>query len=352
MKVALIHNQFSKSGGMESYLLTLVQGFLDAGDEVHVHAYEIDRELAKSYACTFHKTTLFFLPRRLRKYAFLNKYNRRFLRAEYDLSLSLTRTGCQDVAVVGGVHPQSVLTRRSQNWYRRGHDSIENRFERYMFTNVPWVVAHSKSIQAEIERHYQVAQDKVRVVYPPVNEKRFFRVSAEQCEQVRKKYHITSHKLTLLFPSMSHQRKGLHELLAAYAVLDPELHELIIVGSEELKKNRLSDNVRYIGYENDMASLYSAVDYVVLPSHYEPFGLVVTESLESGTPVMVTASVGAAELLGEESGVVIPDNHPQTLIDTIKGLRPKTIAPDFAARHGLKTGQHIDTLKQFARSSG
>ena len=67
-------------------------------------------------------------------------------------------------------------------------------------------------------------------------------------------------------------------------------------------------------YVDDMASLYSAVDYVVLPSHYEPFGLVVAESLESGTPVVVTASVGAAEILGEEDGVVIPDNHPLTFL--------------------------------------
>ena len=352
MKVALIHNQFSKSGGMESYLLTLVQGFLDAGDEVHVHAYEIDKELAKGYACTFHKTSLSFLPRRLRKYAFLYKYNRQFIRSDYDLSLSLTRTGCQDVAVIGGVHPQSVLTRRSQNWYRRVHDTIENRFEKYMFTSVPWVVAHSKSIQAEIERYYLIPQEKVRVVYPPVNEKRFSRVSGEERKQAKKKFKINPEKFTLLFPSMSHQRKGLHELLTAYATLDPEQHELIVVGSGEPKKSRLSDNVRFIGYVDDMASLYSAVDYVVLPSHYEPFGLVVAESLESGTPVIVTASVGAAELLEEENGVILPDNHPQTLIKTIKGLRPKTILPGFAAKHGLKTGQHIDTLKQFARSMG
>ena len=352
MKVALIHNQFSKSGGMESYLITLVQGFLDAGDEVHVHAYEIDEELAKGYACTFHKTSLFFLPRRLRKYAFLCKYNRQFLRSDYDLSLSLTRTGCQDVAVVGGVHPQSVLTRSSQNWYRRGHDGIENRFETHMFATVPWIVAHSKSIQAEIERHYRITQEKVRVVYPPVNEKRFSRVGAEERKHVQKMFKINSEKLTLLFPSMSHQRKGLHELLAAYAVLDPSQHELIIVGDRGPKKIRPSDNVRFIGYVDNMASLYSAVDYMVLPSYYEPFGLVVVESLESGTPVVVTASVGAAELLGAEDGIVIPDNRPQTLIDTIKGLRPKTIAPGFAASHGLETRQHIEALKQFARAMG
>lgn len=350
MKIALIHNQFNKSGGMESYLLTLINGFLDQGDEVHVHAYEIDRTLAAQYDCAFHATPLFYLPRRLKKYAFLHRYNRSFDRHAYDLSLSLTRTACQDIAVVGGVHPQSVLTRRSQNSYRRAHDAIENYFERKMLTTVPWVVAHSQSIRTDIEHHYAIESDKIRVMHPPINERRFGS-SAKTCRNDDlQRFGVSQDKLTLLFPSMSHQRKGLPELLSAYASLDPARHELIVVGEGDSVQGKASENIRFIGYVDDMAALYRAVDYVVLPSHYEPFGLVVVEALESGTPVVVSAAVGAAELIGPGEGIVLADNQPTTLAAAICNLRPAAVEPGFAARHGLETRQHILALKDLAQS--
>ncbi|WP_028583067.1 glycosyltransferase family 4 protein [Desulfogranum mediterraneum] len=347
MKVALIHNQFKTSGGMESYLLTLVHGFLQAGDEVHVHTYELDHQLAGSYDCTIHQMRLFLLPRRLRKYYFLKRMNRGFRRGDYDLSLSLTRTSCQDVAIVGGVHPQSVLRAGRRGWYRSIHDRVETRYEGAMFSGVPWIVAHSRAIQEEIEHHYPVDPAKIKVLYPPIDGQRFAQVDQDARTSAAGRFGCSPDKLTLLFPSMSHKRKGLAELLQAYKGLDPASHELIVVGDPG-RGYPADPRVRFFGYVEDMASLYQAVDYLVLPSHYEPFGLVVAEALHCRTPVLVTASVGAAELLEPGDGVVVADNAPATLAGVIAGLRPRLVEPGFAGRHQLETGQHIEALKELA----
>lgn len=349
MKVAIIHNQFNLSGGMESYLLTLLQGFLAAGDKVHIHTYKVDSALAGKFPCTIHKTPLFFLPRRFRKYYFISKYNRSFNRFTYDLSISLTRSSCQDVAIIGGVHPQSVKMRTKRgNPYRSFHDGLENRYEKRMFYRVPWIVAHSGSIKKEIMDHYRVDPEKIRVLYPPIDESRFATPTKEAAMQddVAPRYGIRPEKLTLLFPSMNHDRKGLTELLEAFNGLDSTKFELLVAGKQESSIKTCEGSVRFLGYIHDMASLYRAVDYVVLPSHYEPFGLVVSEAIHCGTPVLVTRSVGAAELLSPKEGVVLDDNRPETLAGAIINLQPRAIPPGFLSRHGLKINQHIEALKE------
>ena len=163
---------------------------------------------------------------------------------------------------------------------------------------------------------------------------------------------MTDRRLTFLFPSGGHKTKGLPELLSAFDQLDPEKYELLIAGQ---KTNRhLPPNTRFVGYVNNLAPLYSAVDFMILPSHYEAFGLVVPEALACGTPVIVTRVVGAAELLSENDGIVIPDNRTETLVKTITGLegRKFSVTGDFALRHGLTIEQHIAKIKTLVGSGG
>ncbi len=348
MKIALIHNQLTDGGGMESYLQALLRGFVEAGDEAHVYTYEVDRDVAARLAVTVHHANLFFLPRRLRKYWFLHLCNRTFPRSIYDLSLSLTRTACQDLAIIGGVHTASMVSRGSKNWYRGLHDRFEMAFEEKMLRSTPCIMAHSALIRDEMLRHYAIAEAKIRVIYPPVDTKRFQIVSQQEQEGIRRNYGLDQ-RMTLLFPSLDHERKGLPSLLQSFADLDPDRYCLLIAGQKPKRNLTLPVNVRYVGYVDNLSGLYSVVDYVVLPSRYEPFGLVVAESLQCGTPVLVTRQVGASELLHPEEGRILSDGRAESLTSAIAGLEKKRVAPGFARRNGLELEQHIHALKQFVR---
>jgi len=345
MKIAIIHNQFKLSGGMEAYMLALITGFNACGDEVHVHTYKSDKQLAETYPCVLHTSYLGLLPRRFRKYYFLSKYNRTFDRRAYDISLSLTRTSCQDIAVCGGVHPAFADTVKRFSPMSRLHDRIEIHYERKMLSTVPFIMAHSQKVAQEIRQHYQIEESRLHVIYPPINTDVFKPAAPEAISRVRQQYEIRDGRLTFLIPSGGHKRKGVPELLDAFAQLDPEKYELLIAGQKTGRN--LPPNARYIGFINNLAPLYAAVDFTILPSHYEAFGLVVPESLACGTPVIVNRVAGAAELLSENDGIIIPDNRTETLVTTIRGLESRTysVTGNFAIRHGLTIEQHIRKIK-------
>lgn len=351
MKVAVIHNQFSDGGGMEAYMLALIRGFLAAGDEVHVHTYEVDRGLAARLPCILHKRNLFFLPRRWKKYVFLRQCNRYFDRNAYDLSLALTRTFAPDIAVIGGVHPASAAARPGRSHVlRRLYDRIETGLEGVMFARVPGILAHSRAIAGEIKAYYgSTDASKISVLYPPIDTDFFRPVQGDALLEAQKQYGIDPMKMTLLFPSMGHRRKGLEQLLAAFGRLDPDRFELLIAGERVRGFSDFPGTARYLGYVENLSALYAAVDYTVLPSYYEPFGLAVVESLHCSTPVLVTRKVGAAELLSPDEGVVLEDNNPETLVHAIRKLEKKTVEPGFVQRHGLSLGQHIEQLKALVR---
>lgn len=344
MKIAIIHNQFSRGGGMESYMLLLTRGFLEAGDEVTIHTYQVDKKLAAQFPCSIHRTKLPPLPRRLKKYLFLHTCNTRFKREDYDITLSLTRTSCQDIAVCGGVHPEMVKRVKRTSMFRAIYDKIEIAFESRMFTTVPIIMAHSKVIAEEVVNHYNLDESKIKVLYPPIDTDRFVLSEPKTVEETRARLRISAKKLTFLFPSCGHNRKGLRQLFTAFSQLDPNRFELLVAGNKVSGKT--PENIRHIGYIPNLAPVYSSVDYTILPAQYEPFGLVIPESLQCGTPIITTKNVGAAELLSGQEGIILENNQPETIVAAIRQLgHTLPVAPGFADRHRLTIAQHIADIK-------
>src|SRR6202041_1607754 len=72
----------------------------------------------------------------------------------------------------------------------------------------------------------------------------------------------------------------------------------------------ISDKVQFLGFVNQsqLPKLYKAADLMVIPSHYEPFGLVVNEAMLCGCPVIASDRVGAVRDLvtHTETGYVYP----------------------------------------------
>ena len=80
-------------------------------------------------------------------------------------------------------------------------------------------------------------------------------------------------------------------------------------GSDPLlaKQLALYGEVRARLNHHDLAKFYQQSDVLVLPSRFDSFGMVVTESLACGTPVIVSENVGAKDFIVEgNNGWVVP----------------------------------------------
>ena len=341
MKVGLIHHQFAKKGGMERYIFDLIQGFGDRGDQIDMFVYKKDPELEQPLHCNIHQKKINWLPRKLRKYFFANILSKEISDANCDLVFSTMRTFTQDINVCGGTHPGYI---KFMNKRKNLFDHLEIVAERKGFSASNKIVAHSNLIRDEILHFYNMPSEKVIRLFPPVNTSFFNHAHRQLRGEYQKKFSIDPTKCTLLFPSTGHRRKGLFELLEAFKGLSDQ-YELLIAGDDFPSAKALS-NVRCLGFVEDMAALYTAVDGMILPSHYEPFGLVVSEAMACGTPVIISRFVGAKDLVDDSSGIVIQSVTPSEIRGACESFYTKDfdVSLDFVSKYQLGLKDHIDSL--------
>jgi len=117
----------------------------------------------------------------------------------------------------------------------------------------------------------------------------------------------------LIFVSNDHARKGLPELLEAFATTRGA--QLLVVGNDphealhrkEASRHGLDDGrVLFVGPRGDLSDLLPACDLFVLPTRFDALPNAALEALASGLPVLTSRQTGAAELIevGENGWVV------------------------------------------------
>jgi glycosyltransferase involved in cell wall biosynthesis len=131
-----------------------------------------------------------------------------------------------------------------------------------------------------------------------------------------------------LFLSRIHPKKGLLNLIHAWAAIRPAQWQLSIAGPDEaghltevksLVHGLRLDNVQILpeAWDDAKTSLLFQSDLFVLPSYSENFGLVIAEALACGVPVITTRATPWQELLEHRCGWWI-DLGVAPLIDALK----------------------------------
>ena len=85
----------------------------------------------------------------------------------------------------------------------------------------------------------------------------------------------------------------------------------------------MNDLVAFIGQrsQDSLPYYYSAAEAVVVPSHYEFFGMVALEAMACGTPVVASQVGGLAFLVQDgQTGFTVPVDDPQALADRLAEL--------------------------------
>jgi len=79
--------------------------------------------------------------------------------------------------------------------------------------------------------------------------------------------------------------------------------------------------IRFVGFRNqtEMPAVYALSDVFVLPSIFEPWGLVINEAMNLGCPLIVSDQVGSApDLVRADNGWVFPAGDAPALTDLLR----------------------------------
>lgn len=346
MRIGLVHSQYRRQGGAETYFLDLVAGFAAAGHPIDVYVLKHDRLISVPDNVNIHLWRWLGLPKMLKKWCFANWVNRQLQKHQYDLTLSNARTTGQKIMICGGCHAGYLKRLQKRQSIK---DQIELTLEKRAYQSANYIVAHSQQIAVELAEHYPEVQHKIVTLYPPCDIDRFRPLSVSKYTGLRRQFGMLDQRINLVFPSSGNKKmKGHYLLLDALKLLPTDRYQLFLAGCDDQPDQ---PNIHALGFVEDMPGLLSAADFVVLPSFYEAFGLVVIEALACGTPVVVSKHVGAAELITDKEGIIYQQQSPQCLAQAIETAADKhfDIAEDFCQQHQLTIDQHIAALAKLIK---
>ena len=83
----------------------------------------------------------------------------------------------------------------------------------------------------------------------------------------------------------------------------------------------LRDVLSFPGWVTDKAEFFAGIDLFCLPSHHEPFGIVLIEAMAHAVPIVATDSEGPAEILHDGvDGLIVPRGDPERMTQALAAL--------------------------------
>ena len=179
---------------------------------------------------------------------------------------------------------------------------------------------------------YGVPEEKVATSLYAVDNDFFQSQATQQADRtlkLRRKWDAKSDDVVYLFCAKLISVKAPEALLDAFSLLGEPKARLVFVGTGALEgalKGRQEQlhvpHIYWEGFVNqsELPAFYSAADVLVLPSRFEPWGLVVNEAMACGTPCIVSDVVGAGPDLvdGKGTGLSFRHDQPQALAEAMK----------------------------------
>jgi UDP-glucose:(heptosyl)LPS alpha-1,3-glucosyltransferase len=183
--------------------------------------------------------------------------------------------------------------------------------ERLLFTErrATWVIAVSDRLRRDLAEHYGRSA-RVSVVHHGVAADRFTPANRLKLrEPARSELGLASDAVAFLY--VGDLRKGAEPAIRALARV-PGARLVAVSRTPPARYRALAkavgvpDRVFLLPPTDHIERWYAAADGFVLPTPYDAFGMVVTEAMASGLPVLVSRAAGAAELVTEgEDGFLL-----------------------------------------------
>jgi glycogen synthase len=187
------------------------------------------------------------------------------------------------------------------------------------------VIACSAYMRDHIADIYAIEEERIAVIPNGIDPADLQPWDEEQMRRFRARFAAPDQKLVLLVGRLVYE-KGFQVALEALPKVIEELEDVrfLVAGSgtheEQLRAQAaelgLDEHGTFLGWIGDdvLHTLYRIADLTVVPSIYEPFGLVALEAMASGCPCLVADTGGLREVVPhEEVGLRFRSRDPKSL---------------------------------------
>lgn len=199
---------------------------------------------------------------------------------------------------------------------------------RYILKKADNIVVLSNSDKQQLSQIAPV-EEKITVLPNGINTSVFNRPTDAALLEFKNKYSIERSKKIILFVSVITTRKGIFDLLDAFATIDnKENLVLFVIGNGPEYATAVNKSIE-LGLEGcviftgkisfeDLLCAYAVSDVYVLPSYFEGMPTTIIEALSMGTPVVATDIPGVSDNFSEYVSLVKPHNIEELASELLK----------------------------------
>ncbi|MEM2466767.1 MAG: glycosyltransferase family 4 protein [Candidatus Bathyarchaeia archaeon] len=222
-----------------------------------------------------------------------------------------------------------LATIHSTEYGRR--NGIHSDYERMIHETEAWltyeawrVICCSNYMVSHVKWIFGLPQDKLIMIPNGVDAKEYERGGDVDLSQFRRQFALPEEKIVLFVGRLVYE-KGIHILINAVPkILEKVNAKFVIVGNgymqqsltEYIRSMGLAHKVMFTGFVDDktLRNLQKCADVSVVPSLFEPFGIVALEAMAAKSPVVVSDTGGLSEIVEHEvTGVKVYPNNPDSL---------------------------------------
>jgi len=245
--------------------------------------------------------------------------------------------------LVSTVH--STENGRTQGIHNRDSYLIDG-LEWWMTYEAKKVIICSSSMKGELEHRFRVPSDKIAVIPNAIDMSKYRRRVDQGA--VKRRFGVGPYEQLVLFVGRLVPQKGVEYLIRAVPNIVRHNGEVrVFITGDGWSKNYLedlarstgyADRIRFLGFVSDseLVELTMSADALVIPSVYEPFGIVALEGMAAGVPVVAADVGGLAEIVERDRTVV-----------TVYARNPESIA--WGVNRVLSDSKYSEWLIQNAK---
>jgi D-inositol-3-phosphate glycosyltransferase len=248
--------------------------------------------------------------------------------------------------LIQNFHSLGIVRMETKKRFSRDSDETDYfakrlNVENEIIKNSSLIISLSQSEKESLNKLYGCPLEKIEVIPGGVSLKKWPLIDKQKAREF---LGLKQEDYVVLFVGRLEWRKGIGTLISAGQLLGPEVPNLKIriVGGkifgrnknnadfkeykrlmEKVKEEKMEDTVVFLGRidNRSLSSCYRASDVFVVPSYYEPFGLVALEGMANKIPVVVSNVDGLATIIKNgENGLHFESRNALNLKEKILSL--------------------------------